>query len=74
MVAKLRALMNTTFEQNADTANLIEKLDLDIARYEKAANEQLSENTKKGIILGAFQNEPEMQKHIFRHPCCSPLL
>ena len=59
--------MSTQFERNADVANEIEKLDLEIARYEKAVEEQISDNIRKGILLGALIKEPELQKHIFRN-------
>ncbi|CAK0810872.1 unnamed protein product [Prorocentrum cordatum] len=53
VVARLRQLMSTQFVTNADVANEIEKLDLETSKYEKAAEEQLSDDIKKGILLGA---------------------
>ncbi|CAK0790038.1 unnamed protein product [Prorocentrum cordatum] len=55
------------FVTNADVANEIEKLDLEISKYGKAAGEQLTDNIKKGILLGALQNERDLQKHVFRN-------
>eukprot|EP00959_Pyramimonas_sp_CCMP1952_P160426 3355447-Pyramimonas_sp.AAC.1 len=67
VVARMRQLMPTRFPTNADVANEIEKLDLEISKYEKAADEQVSDNIKKGILLGALQNESGLQKHVFRN-------
>ncbi|CAK0845688.1 unnamed protein product, partial [Prorocentrum cordatum] len=56
-VARLRQLMSAQIAANADVANETEKLDLEISKYGKAAEEQLSDNIKEGILLG---------KHVFR--------
>ncbi|CAK0804855.1 unnamed protein product, partial [Prorocentrum cordatum] len=66
VVARLRQLMSTQFATNADVANEIEKLDVEISRYEKVAEKQLSDNIQEGILLGALQNEHYLQKHVFR--------
>ncbi|CAK0844151.1 unnamed protein product [Prorocentrum cordatum] len=67
VVARMRQLMPTRFPTNADVANEIEKLDLEISKYEKAADEQVSDNIKKGLLLGALQKESGLQKHVFRN-------
>ncbi|CAK0891517.1 unnamed protein product [Prorocentrum cordatum] len=67
VVARLRQIMSTQFVTNADVANETEELDLEISKYEKAAEEQLSDNIKKGILLGALQNERDLQKCVFRN-------
>ncbi|CAK0844656.1 unnamed protein product [Prorocentrum cordatum] len=67
VVARLRQLMSTQFMTNADVANEIEKLDLEISKSEKAAGEQLTDNIKKGILLGAHQNERDLRKDVFRN-------
>ena len=67
VVCKMQKLMNTHFEAGVDLVAAMEKLDLDFNKYEKEANEVMSEYTKKGILPGALQNKPDMQKHIFRH-------
>eukprot|EP00959_Pyramimonas_sp_CCMP1952_P329263 6893335-Pyramimonas_sp.AAC.1 len=59
--------MSTQFAPNTDVANEIEKPDLETNKYEKAADEQVSDNIKKGILIGALQNEPDLQKHVFRN-------
>ncbi|CAK0861483.1 unnamed protein product, partial [Prorocentrum cordatum] len=66
VVARMRRPMSTLFALNTDAAKEIEKLDLEINKYEKAADEQVSDDIKKGILLGALQNEPDLQKHVFR--------
>ena len=67
IAGKMRKLMNTQFEAGVDLVAAMERLDLDFNKFEKESGEILSETTKKGILLGALQNEQEMQKHIFRH-------
>eukprot|EP00959_Pyramimonas_sp_CCMP1952_P177413 3708323-Pyramimonas_sp.AAC.1 len=59
--------MSTQFPTNAGVANELEKLDLEISKYEKAAGEQVSDNVKKRILLGALQKESDLQKQVFRN-------
>ncbi|CAK0848098.1 unnamed protein product, partial [Prorocentrum cordatum] len=67
VVARVRQLMSTQCPTNAGAANEIEKLGLEISKCEKAAGEQVSDNIKEGILLGALQNESGLQKHVFRN-------
>ena len=59
----------------ADCANVIEKVDLPIAKYEKAAVDFTSDKINDHIFLGALTNDICMQRRIFgslKHPDIYP--
>ena len=67
VVSQFRKVVSTVFPPGADIVVEIGKLDLEISRYEKIAGEVVSPNITRGILLGALANEPELQRHLFRH-------
>ena len=67
IVGQFRKILGTVFPKDADVVTEIMKLDKEIARYEKASGETVSANISRGILLGAFAEEPDLQKHLFRN-------
>jgi len=67
VVNLFRQLVATKFQKDADITVEIGRLDETITRYQKASGETISENITRGVLLGALENEPELQSHIFRN-------
>ena len=55
------------FAQGSDIVVGINKMEEEMARYQRMSGETLSDTIKRGILMKALSNEPEMQKHVFRN-------
>jgi len=67
MVSEFRKLVTTSFATGADIAVEVGKLDDAMNRYQKMSGEDISATIAKGILLGALENEKDVQQHLFHN-------
>ena len=67
VLAMWSKLGDLRFPQGSDIVVGINKMEENMARYQKMAGETLSDTIKRGILMKALTNEAELQKRVFRN-------
>ena len=67
VLAMWSKLGDLRFPHGSDIVVGINKMEEDMAKYQKMAGEHLSDTIKRGILMKALTSEAELQKHVFRN-------